>query len=119
MQKFNITTNHHVVIDSFTEGEGDSVNYFDVRGTITAKNLKEAIKEYFETILHYSFNPEHAQLVDGALHYSNLVDEENSEVKQGSEDFEQWKKGNKVLYTDRTIITAEKVEPLDMESFNN
>jgi hypothetical protein len=120
MKTFFIESLHFVNIDDYNEGEQNQVNCYEQKATIKAENPREAIKQYFETQLYFSFDIEKAAIEHeeegeeaenlNKLNYSNLVDEENSEANE--KEIEEWKQGKKVLYSNTTIISIFEVKPI-------
>jgi hypothetical protein len=61
-----------------------------VESTIKANTPREAIEKYFERDLYYKFNIDFATIeIDEILHYSVLVDHENTEANE--KQIESWK----------------------------
>lgn len=115
MKTYKVTTNHSVYIDDYNEGELDYVNGYNVDAIIKAENVQEAINKYYTNILGFTFDFQHAEVMNedeesqDILHYSNLVDDDNSEASAG--DILQWKSGNKKLYANDTQCTVELLTP--------
>ena len=104
MKRYYIESNHDVYKDSYNEGETENINYYNLKSIVQAKNPKEAIKQYFDKELCYSFNIDNSDTdEDGVLHYSVLVDEENSEATE--KEIELWKEGKKVLYSNNITLS--------------
>lgn len=117
MKTYYIKSTHDVYVDSYTDGELENVNFYQQKNTVNAKDAKQAIQKYFENTLYYSFEFEYAQIDDdykNILHYSNLVDTENSEASKG--EIELWKEGKYKLYSNNT--TLEICELTEIEILN-
>ena len=111
MKTYSIKTGHDIYIDSYNEGEGKHVNYYDIKAEVKAENPTQAIEKYFEDTLYYNFNMNLAYIAHeededqpvNVLHYSVLVDEENAEASV--EEVELWKEGKKVLYSNNIYLS--------------
>ena len=120
MKTYFIESLHFVYVDNYNEGEQEQKNCYNQKAMIKAENPREAIKQYFETQLFFSFNIEYAAIRHeeegeeseniNKLDYSNLVDEENSEATENER--EQWKQGKKVLYSNNTVLSIFEVHPI-------
>ena len=120
MKTYFIESIHFVYVDNYNEGEQEQKNCYEQKAMIKAENPREAIKQYFETQLYFSFNiadaairhEEEGEEADNInkLDYSNLVDEENSEATENER--EQWKQGKKVLYSNNTVLSIFEVQPV-------
>ena len=105
MKTYFIKSTHDIYVDDYNKGELENVNFYTNEKRITANNAKEAISKYFQNTLYLSFEFEYAQVDDeykNVLHYSNLVDEENSEASKG--EIELWKEGKYKLYSNNTTL---------------
>ena len=104
MKRYYIESNHDVYKDSYNEGETENINYYNLKSIVQAKNPKEAIKQYFDKELCYSFNIDNSDTDDdGVLYYSVLVDVDNCEAT--TKDIEQWKQDKKVLYSNNITLS--------------
>jgi len=105
MKTYFIKSIHEIYLDSYTEGELENLNSYDMKSEIVAENTKEAIKKYFETVLGYSFTFDLSLINEdnkNILHYSNLVDNMNIEASEN--EIEKWRNGEINLYSDNTIL---------------
>ena len=120
MNTYFIESLHFVYVDNYNEGEQEQKNCYEQKAMIKAENPREAIKQYFETQLYFSFNIENAAIRHeeegeeadniNKLDYSNLVDEENSEANE--KEINQWKQGKKVLYSNNAVLSIFEVQPV-------
>jgi|SRR5690606_1864543 len=113
MKTFKIKSEHNVYVDSFTEGEGDAVNSYNISDEIKATNVKEAIEKYFQSYLYYAFDFSLAEVDEGILNYSVLVDENSNEVSENQ--IELWKKNEVELYANRITITVYELTSVDLD----
>ena len=105
MKTFKIISHHNVFIDSYEEGEGEEVNYYTEKAEVKAETVNEAIQQYFDETLCYSFDFKHAAIDEennNVLYYSNLVDAENCEASES--EIEKWKQNNLTLYSNTIQI---------------
>lgn len=116
MKTFKIESEHDVYIDSFTEGEGDAVNSYNISEEIKANNVKEAIEKYFDSVLCYAFDFSFAGTYEGRLEYSTLVDEDNSEASENQ--IELWKKDDVTLYANNISIVAYELVSINLDEEN-
>jgi hypothetical protein len=116
MKKFIISSTHEVYKDDYNEGETDYVNGYSLKSKIiNSETTKEAIQKYFEDELYYKFNVDYAYIdheedIDASkntLHYSVLVDNENSEASEY--EIELWKKGELELYANNIFLTIHEL----------
>lgn len=110
MKKFIISSLHFVYADSYTEGEGEEFGDYTESATIKAENVLEAIKIYIEDILNYTFDIKNANIEDGKLYYSTLVDRDYQERTEN--ELKEWKEGRKKLYSNNYIIQAQEVKDI-------
>lgn len=105
MKTFKIDSFHSVFIDDYKEGEGENVNNYTQTAEVKAETVNEAIELYFKRTLFYSFDFKNAYIDDEnskVLHYSNLVDEDNSEASESQ--IERWKQNKLTLYSNTIQI---------------
>ena len=116
MKKFIISSTHEIFKDSYNEGETDYVNGYSLKSKIiNSETTKEAIQKYFEYELYYKFNFDYAHIdheedIDASkntLHYSVLVDNENSEASEY--EIELWKKDKLELYANHIFLTIHEL----------
>lgn len=107
--KYKVTSQHHVHIDDYEQGEGKNVNNYEVTSDIEATSWQDAIQAHFNRTLHFKFNIDNSYIDEDSnnLQYSNLVDADNAEATEG--EFEEWKQGKKTLYVNNTIVTVEQL----------
>ena len=110
MKNYIIKIDFSVYKDSYEDGETDYVNGWSNEFEIYAENPREAISKAFKEKLYYTFDIEHAYITheeDGEgnvniLHYSNLVDVENSEATEDEKI--KWRAGKLELYSANSIV---------------
>lgn len=102
MKTYYITTEHTVYKDNFIEGEQECVNFFKNKQLITAPDPRTAIKQYFESFLHYNIDFSLADINNNILYYSVQVNNDN-EVPNNKE-IELWKEGKIDLFNDNIYL---------------
>ena len=120
MKTYFIKTNHEVFIDKFNEGELDFVNSYSIEAKVKAENPREAIKKYFENELYYKFDFESAYIPHeeeeteekNTLHYSVLVDVDNSEASK--KEVEEWKEDKLTLYSNNIFLTIYELNAVEV-----
>jgi hypothetical protein len=115
MKDYKIYSAHDIYIDSYENGELENVNHFTMGSEIKATNPKEAIKEYFETILCYDFNINDAIISENdknILYYSNLVD--NDHMQASKNEIEKWKKNQIKLYSNNTTLFIYELKEVEI-----
>ena len=119
MKTYFIESVHDICIDSYSEGEKENVNFYDIKQNVKAENPRQAIEKYFETELFFSFNLKYAYIVheeegeeepQNKLFYSVLVEEENNEATE--KDIEKWKQNKKTLYANNITIYIHELQPV-------
>ena len=120
MKTYFIESVHDICIDSYSEGEKENVNFYDIKQNVKAENPRQAIEKYFETELFFSFNFEYAGIMHeeegeeadniNKLNYCILVDEENCEANE--KELEEWKQGKKTLYSNNITLSIYEVQPV-------
>lgn len=123
MQTYKITNQAIISKQSWENGETEQVNAWDLSATIEADNPLEAIKKFFADHLYYSFDKEAAFFCEdngaNSLQYSNLVDENNEEIVEGSQKMQDFKNG-KEFYTANNFIKIFELVAVDLSNdFNN
>jgi len=104
MKQFYFNINATIYKDDYNEGQGNQVNFWQLKELIKAENLTLAIEKLFETVLYFSYKKEFAQIQDcddsinNVLEYSNLVDENNCEILESDKKYQDWKAGKIILY---------------------
>jgi hypothetical protein len=114
MKNYIIKTSHETDIDSYNEGQGKNVNYYQEESQIKARTPREAITQYFKNVLYYTFEFDNAYIIHeekgkNTLFYDVLVDEESMEASQNQ--IELWKKGEKTLYNNRIHLSIYELNP--------
>jgi hypothetical protein len=115
MKDYKIYSVHDVYLDSYENGELEQVNHYTMKSEIHATNPKEAIKEYFKTILCYDFNINDAMISENdknILYYSNLVD--NGNVQASKNEIEQWRKNQIKLYSNNTTLFIYELKEVEI-----
>lgn len=107
MKRFFISSTHEIFVDDYNEGELNNVNNYDLNSFINAENPKQAIKQYFDTVLGYDFTFENSNFEDGYLNYSVLVDADNLQATEKEK--ELWKRGKKTLYCDNISLEVSEL----------
>lgn len=100
--KYFIKSLHTIHEDDYNEGEGKYINEYNLDAFITAETPKDAIIKYFDTQLYLSFDINNSYEEEGILHYSNLVDEDNTEPTDHQ--INLWKQGKEIIYVNYTQI---------------
>ncbi len=122
MNHYHISSITEVYEDSFTEGESRMVNNYHLSQIIPATTPMEAIEFYMQQNFSLrDFNPDNFVLddiEDNVIHTSFLVEMlgEYGESIPSQDAIEQWKQGNKVLYSNNTILYVKELVPVDLSS---
>jgi len=120
MKQFYFNINATIYQDSYEEGQGEQVNSWQNQELIKAENLDLAIEKLFETKLYFSYKKELSQIQDcddainHVLEYSNLVDNDNSEVLEHSKKYQDWKAGKITLYSCDLSIEIFELKAVDL-----
>ncbi len=120
MKQFYFNINATIFQDSYKEGQGDQVNFWQNQELIKAENLTLAIEKLFETKLYFTYKKEFAQVndcndsINNILEYSNLVDENNSEVLESNKKHKDWKAGKIDLYSCDLSIEIFELKAVDL-----
>lgn len=96
MKTYKITSTHDVYIDSFNEGEKESVDSYYLSDEIRKDNVNEAIEDYIKNSLYFNYHKELTYKEDNKIYLSVLVDEDNTEANE--KQIEQWKNNKLTLY---------------------
>ena len=109
MKTYKVITQHDVYIDSYENGEGKHVNFYQLISELKAETPREAIQEHFNNTVYLPFDCDKAETNDegDTMYWSNLVDENNDEPS--AHDIEQWKKGEKELYSNNSYIKVQEL----------
>lgn len=116
MKTFLIKSSHDIFVDSYSEGEGNYVNGYNLELRVKSENLKTAIENYFSNQLFYEFSWDRCYIEGDHLEWDVLVDSENIEIKGTDKEFDQWKRGEITLYNNRIYLTAFELVEIDIES---
>ena len=116
MKQYYIKATIEVYTDNYQEGQGKCVNCWTDSSTINAEKPIDAVESFFEKVLYLSFQEENAHIDDesngvNVLMYSNQVDEDNSEVLDGSSKAEAFKNGEKDLFVANSYIQVFELVP--------
>lgn len=120
MKQFYFKVNATNYKDSYEEGQGDQVNSWQNQELIKAETLDLAIEKLFETKLYFTYKKKFAQVndcdasINNVLEYSNLVDEDNSEVLESSQKYQDWKAGKIDLYSCDLSIEIFELKAVDL-----
>lgn len=96
MKTYKITSTHEVFIDSFNEGEKESVNSYYFSDEIIKDNVDEAIEDYIKNSLYFNYHKGLTHKEDNKIYLSVLVDEDNTEANE--KQIELWKNNKLTLY---------------------
>ena len=109
MKVYKVASQHNVYIDNFENGEERHVNSYMLSSEIEAENWKSAIQQYFNEFLCFDFDIEysHKDEEENILHYSNLVDVDNTEATQRQ--ISLWKENKLTLYANHSMLTVEQL----------
>ena len=113
MRQFKFTSYHTMYEDSYENGEGQLVNYWDQSLTVKGETLEEAIKTYYEKDLNWDWTPESAFVDGDELMDARLVDEDNCIATE--KQTERWKRGELKLFTQHVRIKAWEEVALNLE----
>lgn len=111
MKTYIIKTSHEIEKDSYNDGLISHVNCYNLEQQIKATTAREAIQNYFENYLYYTFDFKAAYILheeeeneaENILFYDVLVDEENNEATE--KEIEIWKKDKLTLYNNRIHLS--------------
>lgn len=115
MNTYLIKSFHDVYLTSYKQGELKHVNCYDVKAEVKADNEAEAIRQYFENTLYFSFKPEFAQVDEDEptkLWYDNIVNVENEEAT--TNEIKVWRMGKSTLYNNTTQLKISIAQPLNI-----
>lgn len=119
-KKFYFKVDATIYEDSYKEGQGDQVNWWNTNELIEAPTLDLAIEKLFETKLYFNYKKELRDVnedndgIKNILEYSNLVDENNNEILEDNKRYQAWKEGNAILYACDLSIEIFELNPVDM-----
>lgn len=115
MKQFKVTTYHTVHIDSYEQGEGKQVNFYELVSEIKAETIREAIEEHFKNTVYLPFEFDRAEVNEDktVMFWSNLVDADNSEPN--TSEIEAWKKGEEELYSNNIDVLVSEIMPLKFD----
>jgi hypothetical protein len=112
MKTYRIESSHSVYTDDYNEGEGSFVNGYEMDAIIKAETPQQAIEKYFETVVGFDFDFNHASIEDNILFYSNLVD--GSNIQASKQQIESWKKGKCILYSDNINVIIYELKRVEL-----
>lgn len=114
-KQFKVTTHHTVYIDSYEQGEGKQVNFYELISERKAETPREAIEEHFKNTVYLPFEFDKADKNEDntVMYWSNLVDADNSEPN--TSEIEAWKKGQEELYSNNIEIMISEIVPLKFD----
>lgn len=112
MKLYRIESSHNVYVDDYKQGELSNINNYDLDGMIKAENPQQAIEKYFENVIGFDFDIKHANIEDGILYYSNLVDGSNHEASKSQK--ESWKDGRCILYSNHTSLVIYELNKVEL-----
>lgn len=122
IKKYLIESSHDVYEDDYEEGEGANVNWYTQDSIIQAKDVKSAIKEYFEKTLYidnFSFDNTATDEDQEVLFYSYLVDIENACITE-EHILHFWKLGKLRLYSNNVTLRVAEIVSVDLyKELNN
>ena len=97
--------------DDYNEGEIRHANYWEENHEFNHDDLDLAISDAMDKS-YYSYNKKYLDNDDGVLRYSVMVDEDNCEASQS--EIEEWKLGNKTLYSANIEFKLYKIEEVTL-----
>lgn len=100
-----ITSRHDVVVDSYEDGELESVNYYTHESRHDELN-NDALAEHFAQ-LGFSFDAENMYKDEYMAFYSWLVNSDDVEAHKSER--EQWEKNKLKLYSNNASITFKQL----------
>ncbi len=111
-----VSSYHNVYENSYTDGEQDWVNEFEIEMKVfDAKDPIEAVAIFYDKQLGREFDASMVDVEDGGIYDSFLVDEENLQATES--EIERWKKGEKRLYENNFRVVVQELEILDLEKY--
>ena len=97
--------------DNYTDGEGEMFDSYNIDvddATIPVKSLLTTLNNS----LGISTNPKDYVILDGIIHYNELVDSDYT--KPSESQIEEWKKGEKELYTANYSIDISIIDEIEI-----
>lgn len=88
--------NVDIHVDSYTEGELEYIQTFDLPITGTYDTMDDVLKAIENTYMGFTSDPKNYCYIDGRIDTDSLVDVNNYEADE--DDIELWKKGELTLY---------------------
>ena len=113
MNNYKIFSFHSIAEDDYKQGELKTIKDYSLTEIVQAETVKEAIIEYFKSVIHYDFDFKHAEHDSEFLYHSTLVDSEQIEATK--EEMEKWKQGRLKLYANSYSISVEQLISVDLE----
>ena len=86
MKKYLIKSEHYVYKLNEDGSEGRNVNYYEMSGEVRGNTVEEAVKNYIENILLFTYNKEYFEIglnSKNEIIFNNIVDKYNDEDKNG------------------------------------
>jgi len=111
-----VSSYHNVYEDSYTDGEQDQVNEYNIEMKVfDAKDPMEAVAIFYDKQFGREFDATIVHIEDGGIYDSFLVDAENLEVTENQ--IEKWKNGEVKLYANNFRVIVQSIEVLDLEEY--
>ena len=86
MKEYLIRSEHYIYELNEDGSEGRKINYYEMSSEIKGNTVEEAIKDYIENVLFFTYNKEHFEIGlnrENEIIFSNTVDENNVEDENG------------------------------------
>lgn len=118
MKKYQVQINTNVYEDSYSEGEGELVNWFTNDFAINSESPMSAVGEALGK-LGYSFSASLSDIDDendNQVWYSNLVNVDNIEVREGEAEYDDFKDGKIDLYSANHSIYVYELVPVNLNN---
>lgn len=111
---FYIKTLVDVFEDSYSDGELDWVNYYKIDTFLSASNINEAIKEFFNNNLYFKVDLKNLDYDadNNCFYYSVLCDADNNEVDEDDIIYKKWIDGKIDLYSNNISLYVFEVNPV-------
>ena len=117
MKNYYIKTTTEIFKDDFNEGKSsESFNGWQNNSVVKGENPMQAVRNYFEKVLFYSFEEKHAHIeheLNGVncLLYSNYVDNDNMEIDPDGEEMAKFKKAEIQFFIADTYLEIFELVP--------
>lgn len=98
--------------DDYEEGEGGHVNSYKVKDEVSASSLKEALKEFVENSLYFTYydGMNFDDISEGYVSASFLVNSNNEEASEN--EIDMWELGELTLYSCNAHISCYVKQPV-------